>query len=1213
MAAGNPPPSTIPSDYRPLPGSELGPADPTETVSVTIVLRRRPDGPPVPDHAYFATTPLNRRRRLSQAEFAANYGAAPDDLAQVTDFARSHNLTVVTTHAARRTVVVSGTVAQVSDAFAVAFGSYEHVLPGRRGAPGPTERYRGRDGFVHVPQALADIVVGVFGLDNRRITRRNMSGGDPPYVEPLTPAAVAQLYNFPSNEATGQTIAIASPTGGLGGYLPSDLELTFGGTPPPITPVLIANATNAAFVAYTSADAQVGQSELTFQSTAGMFVGSLVAAGSAIAILSDIYITGFSGTTVTLSQPVAAPITAGTTPIYINYDIEAMLDIFVSASAAPGVGVAVYFSNDDQAGWVGLIQRVVHPDPGDPICSVLSSSAYFVYGDDAATLMNAGITTDFVGAVSAALQDAALQGVTVCFASGDGGSLFDGQYYHVEYPPSDPWVLSVGGTTLGGSTSLPPPFVEYVWNDASGATGGGVSAFFALPAYQEGAGVPGSLNDGFIGRGIPDVAANASTASGYEFYVANLPLLVGGTSAAAPLWAALIAVLNAALGQSVGFINPMLYALGNSVFNNIVPPPGPTDNGFEGAPGYPAQAGWDACTGWGSPNGTALLSALQDQLAQDCYFVVEQSTFSIGAVAAELQEAAQAVYRQAFFVIVDGFTLDQLGATPPAITGLPSGMSVAPGAVQPTDPGLPNAPQRCMYPFDVTFTSTASFPATVTATATVTAIVDGVPATVSSSALFELSNAPAPYFAGASGITWLSADLRVFQVTSGTPLILPVAGANPQYYTLNNTGDPTSDATTFIQTIIYAFNLPDQPAPPNHPFDAIPTGEAASALDLLPTDAANNPVYNFAVARVRYTAASASAQNVRVFFRLVPALTTALAYDPATAYRRWSDGVEFGQAIPLFGVDTSGDVIAIPCFAQPRIDASQDPLTAQTDPANVQTIAADAGTEVCAYFGCWLDINQPFAAFPPSVAAPNLDGPFPAASLQPVQMLLRGQHQCLVAEIAFDPDPIPDGYSPSTTGPLAQRNLALIDGIAPDFRLTLKELVSSTFTVRPTPSTSAVRPSELAISWGDLPPDCTATITWPTGGTHTFRTPAHSNSYSYIGIPTGSGATLPGLLSVELPLQAGTAPPDITIVVRQLADAPVMAGGIHIWGRVLGAFQITLRVLPPSATPRPVSIRQTNPLVALMRLIEGRIPPASRWLAVFKQYVAQISEHRSVG
>jgi len=552
MASASKSPS-IPSGYQRLAGSErhpsasaklLAPADPGETFSVTIVVRRRTDGPPLPD---LASSPPPTGGQMSPEEFAAKYGASPADLQKVVEFVESKGLKVVETHAARRTVVASGTVAQMNHAFGVTLGRYQHEVPGRRGQNPQTETYRGREGFIHVPSDLAKVIVGVFGLDNRRVIKRNSA--DPPNTKPLSVQTLRQLYNFPTNSAAGQTIAILSEDG----YQASDINLTFGGNPPKITDVAV-DASNSG-----------------------------------------------------------------------NADGETTQDICIAAMAAPGAAIAVYFTTYGQKGWVDLINRVIHPNPGDPHCSVLSSSFYLSDGDDQATLTNEGLTTGLLTAVNAAFQDAALLGLTVCIASGDTGtnSKVGDQRAHVQYPASDPFVLSVGGTTVGnvaGST-----FTEYVWNDPApadpsqwGTTGGGVSDFFALPRWQADAGVPKSVNDNtHVGRGVPDVAGNASYNSGYSgIYVNGGDQWLGnGTSASSPLWAGLIAVINAAIGKPVGFVNPAFYALGSAYFRSVVPGAGPADNGNSGVKGYPAGPGWDACTGWGSPDGVALLNGLKQLVA----------------------------------------------------------------------------------------------------------------------------------------------------------------------------------------------------------------------------------------------------------------------------------------------------------------------------------------------------------------------------------------------------------------------------------------------------------------------------------------------------------------------------------------------------------------------------------------------------------------------
>jgi kumamolisin len=200
-------------------------------------------------------------------------------------------------------------------------------------------------------------------------------------------------------------------------------------------------------------------------------------------------------------------------------------------------------------------------------------------------------------------------GVTITVAAGDNGSSdgeSDGQL-HVDFPASSPYVLACGGTTLNASASTITS--EVVWNETAnqeGATGGGVSNVFALPSYQSSAGVPAQPETGFAGRGVPDVAGDADPETGYEIVVDGQNTVVGGTSAVAPLWAALIALLNQSLGKNLGFVNASLYAIPESDYHDITS----GNNDDSGLGYYSAGPGWDACTGLGSPNGAAILSAL---------------------------------------------------------------------------------------------------------------------------------------------------------------------------------------------------------------------------------------------------------------------------------------------------------------------------------------------------------------------------------------------------------------------------------------------------------------------------------------------------------------------------------------------------------------------------------------------------------------------------
>ena len=142
-----------------------------------------------------------------------------------------------------------------------------------------------------------------------------------------------------------------------------------------------------------------------------------------------------------------------------------------------------------------------------------------------------------------------------------------------------------------------------------GAGGGGVSDEFALPSWQATAGVPAraGTSSGSSGRGVPDVAGNADPTTGYQIYSGGQAQVVGGTSAVAPLWAALVSRLAEATGQRFGLLQPTLYA--SVTPGTDVPGFRDITSGNNGA--YTAGPGWDACSGLGSPDGTALLTRLQ--------------------------------------------------------------------------------------------------------------------------------------------------------------------------------------------------------------------------------------------------------------------------------------------------------------------------------------------------------------------------------------------------------------------------------------------------------------------------------------------------------------------------------------------------------------------------------------------------------------------------
>jgi kumamolisin len=212
-------------------------------------------------------------------------------------------------------------------------------------------------------------------------------------------------------------------------------------------------------------------------------------------------------------------------------------------------------------------------------------------------------------AMDRAFQMGALRGMVHSVAAGDNGSSdarSDGRQ-HADHPASAPHAVGCGGTRLvaeGGRR-----LSEEAWNElrgGDGATGGGVSEHFAVPRYQSGAGLrPLSANDAREGRGVPDVAGNADPRTGYVIHHRGVDAVVGGTSAVAPLWSALFAVVSASTGHRLGNVLPALYGARAVGFTDIT-------SGDNGA--YPASAGWDPATGLGAPSGTGLCAALKTSL-----------------------------------------------------------------------------------------------------------------------------------------------------------------------------------------------------------------------------------------------------------------------------------------------------------------------------------------------------------------------------------------------------------------------------------------------------------------------------------------------------------------------------------------------------------------------------------------------------------------------
>lgn len=609
-------------------------------------------------------------------------------------------------------------------------------------------------------------------------------------------------------------------------------------------------------------------------------------------------------------------------------------------------------------------------------------------------------------------------------------------------------------------------------------------------------------------------------------------------------------------------------------------------------------------------------------IVKDCFFIVDRSTISKDEIDAMLHIGSPAVIDAAFYVVVDGFAPSDLGITAGTLVGVPNikpAFTSLPSVSQMTidvmatigleDPVHLNRRQRITWKYKISFTGTAGFVAEleeIDLSASIST-VSGPAATVSASAKIYLIKQPNPYEIDGQ-VSWLSTDLRVFQIDEGAPAFFNATMG--------------TDAPAFITSVIQNLNSGNTAG---QTFEGdISIDQQTSRLELSET-VGGVRVFNFAVAKVRYRALSVSADDVRVFFRLFPASSTSLEYNQSTNYRRAVSG---SDVTPLLGI-IAGETVTIPCFAAPRVDSSSVSMTTQPDPPNLQTIPPDAaGTEVTRYFGCWLDINQTAPQFP--INPGTSDGPFLAAR-KSVQELVRGQHQCLVAEIAFDPTPIPAGSSPSVSDKLAQRNLAIVESDNPGSEASHR--IPHTFEIRPTRAKQGgdEQPDELMIDWGNTPVGSYATLYLPAVNTNdilrmaakTYRSntlvridsstlQCETGGVTYIPIPPGEGANYAGMISVDLPdtVKKGQA---FTIVVHQVTTA--RRGAVNISHdpdlnisddsvrRILGSFQISIPV-----TVKELMLEREARLLSNLRWIQMAIPANNRWAPVFTKYLGQIAD-----
>ncbi len=525
----------------------IGRSNPDKVIQVTVHVK--PEQDTLSGFvSSLVSNPRNARKHLSRQDYAATHGASLSDLQKVERFAIYQGLSVVPDAVASATGSSRRAHRTVELRGSIAAFSRAFGVKLYR-FKGKDGPYRGYTGQLSIPTPLKGVIQNVLGLDTRI-------------------QAIPRSRSFPHQGGFG------SP--GAQSFSPDQVAKLYN---------------------FPTGVTGTGQVVAIIELGGGYLKSDLrhyfKALGIQPPVISDVLIAGAR------NAPSGNPNNPN--------DEEVALDIQIVGAVAPGAQIVVYFSNPSSRGFFRAVNAAIHDTVNNP--TILSIS----WGKAEAS-WQANDMTSF----DTAFQAAAAMGITVCCAAGDGGSSDDvppGNIAYVDFPGSSPFVTSCGGTRwqLADGTTISK---EVVWNDGpkGGGTGGGISAFFPVPIYQTGPGIslPTSANPGATpGRAVPDISGNADPRTGYKVRVGGTDITVGGTSAVAPLWAGLAALMNESLQSQVGFLNTLLYS-------QVVATPGALRDITQGhnditglVGGYQSGAGWDACTGLGTPNGAVIMGAIR--------------------------------------------------------------------------------------------------------------------------------------------------------------------------------------------------------------------------------------------------------------------------------------------------------------------------------------------------------------------------------------------------------------------------------------------------------------------------------------------------------------------------------------------------------------------------------------------------------------------------
>ncbi len=528
-----------------------GELDPTVEMDVTVMLKSK--GSDLRMDRTLARIAQGRQAPLTEAQFTEQFSAKPESLKAVSQFAETNGLKVTESDLRSGRVVLHGKVGDFSNAFETRLAQYENS----------GSVFRGREGSLSVPSDVATHIEGVLGMDNRPQARSyaisNLIEAERPAINKLVnPKGPGDV---PPSGPTPTEPGPSLPNAKRGGVMPNE----------------VADAYN--FPKQTTGEGQA--------------VAIIELGGGLDKAENTKYYQQNS-----LPEPKINIIEMNGVKnkpgIDSRADAEVHLDSQVIGVVASKAEQNLIFTENSDKGFIDAITRATFPEPGDKPSSAISIS----WGAPEELWSKQGME-----GMSTALKKAALKGLSVFAASGDDGAIDNSRSgsFQVDFPASEPTVTGTGGTRLNLKDGAVES--EVAWNNGSNSSGGGgVSQQFSIPEYQKGVNIPANANrSGGAGRGVPDVAGNADPVTGYRIRVPGGDSVTGGTSAVAPLYAALTMRLNESLGKPIGSLNPWLYK-NTGIFNDIVQG---HNNGYKTAPG------WDAVTGWGSIDGTKMLETLK--------------------------------------------------------------------------------------------------------------------------------------------------------------------------------------------------------------------------------------------------------------------------------------------------------------------------------------------------------------------------------------------------------------------------------------------------------------------------------------------------------------------------------------------------------------------------------------------------------------------------